>query len=166
MNANSPIPLVSRSISMESLRSEAWLLRGISSIPGELTLAQGVLQFVAHDTGSAWHWQLRKLERELCVPGLAEAIDSGDHACLFRWQAHAIRAWVPWYYFAGGIKLRHGGIVLSFSFGRPANMEVRIHSGGAGALAELRRQCHAIRQMRGCGKRWLAALVQAHPGRE
>ena len=164
MSSDSPAFAVASSISAHNLRSEAWLLRGISSIPGELILAHGVLRFVAHDTGSAWPWQLRKLEKELHAPGLAVAIERGEGFCLFQWPANALQAWAPWYYFGGGIRLRHGGLVLSFSLGRPANMALRVHARGPGGVGELHRQWLAIRGMRSRGRRWLAALAHERVG--
>ena len=164
MGSDSPAFAVASSISAHNLRSEAWLLRGISSIPGELILAHGVLRFVARDTGSAWPWQLRQLEQELRAPGFAADIERGEGVCLFQWPANALQSWAPWYYFGGGIRLRHGGLVLSFSLGRPANMALRVHAGGPGAVGELRRQWLAIRGMRSRGRHWLAALAHERVG--
>lgn len=148
----------------QSLRSEAWLLRGISSLPGELILERGMLQFVAHGTGSIWPGQLRTLEQALRMPGLATSIDRDGRSRLFAWRVNAVHAWAPWYYFAGGIKLAHAGVVLSFSFGRPANMEVRRHADGFGAIAEVRKQVESIRRMRDGGRGWLAALGHGQAG--
>jgi len=36
------------------LTTEAWLYRGISTIPGQLSLSAGRLSFVAVGTGTAW----------------------------------------------------------------------------------------------------------------
>ena len=150
-----------------TLRSEAWLLRGISSMPGELILDGGVLRFVADGTGSAWPWQLRKLERELGTPGLAEAIDPGGGSVLFRWPLDAVQAWIPFHYFGGGIRLRHGCIVLSFSFGKPANMDLRVDSDPAAedVVDEVRQQLVTVRRMRDHGRRWLAALANKSQAR-
>lgn len=142
----------------QNLRSEAWLLRGISSIPGELILSRGTVIFVASGTGSAWPWQLRKLENALRMPGLASSIDRDAGGALFHWPAKAVQAWAPWYYFKGGIKLRHGGVVLSFSFGHPANMDTGADPLEILGLVELRTQWRAVQGMREHGKRWLAAL--------
>ena len=46
------------------IRTEAWLLRGISSLPGMLELADGNLSFTAFGSGNFWGFQLRKLEQE------------------------------------------------------------------------------------------------------
>lgn len=141
-----------------SLRTDAWLLRGISSIPGELILEHGVIRFVANGSGSAWPWQLRKLEHEVGTPGLAQSIDRCDGNCVFRWPVDSVRAWAPFHYFGGGIRLGHGYVVLSFSFGRPANMDLRVYPGLPNVVKELHRQFPVVRRMRRHGKRWLAAL--------
>ena len=113
---------------------------------------------------SAVSEQLRKLEDEMQALGFAAAMGRGEGFCLLQWQANALQAWAPWYYFGGGIRLRHGGLVLSFSLGRPANMALRVHAGGPGAVGELRRQWLAIRGMRSRGRRWLAALAHERVG--
>ena len=164
MSRKSPAFAAAPPTTAQRLRSEAWLLRGISSIPGELILAHGVLCFVAHDTGSAWPWQLRKLEDEMQALGFAAAMGRGEGFCLLQWQANALQAWAPWYYFGGGIRLKHRGLVLCFSLGRPANMALRAHAGGPGAVGELRRQWLAIRGMRSRGRHWLAALAHERVG--
>lgn len=139
-------------------------MRGLSGIPGELILARGVLRFEAHGTGSAWAWQLRKLERELRAPGLAAAIERGERCRVFEWPPTAARAWALLYCFGGGIRLRCAGTVLSFSFGRPASLGLRTQANGFGAIAEIRKQVDAVRSMRGRGRRWLSALASASGG--
>lgn len=42
--------------------SPTWLLRGIGALPGRLHLADGMLTCTVTDSGSAWDWQLRKLD--------------------------------------------------------------------------------------------------------
>ncbi|HMN78451.1 MAG TPA: hypothetical protein PKA20_00855 [Burkholderiaceae bacterium] len=143
---------------MQSLRTEAWLLRGISSIPGELVLRGGVLSFSARSTGSAWPWQLRKLERSLGAPGFAGALEKGYRRTLFQWPVRSVRFWVPWYYFGGGIKVSRDGLVLRLSFGRPANTRA---SNLASAFANLKE----VAVMRRRGKLWLAALESAAGGK-
>ncbi len=90
------------------LCTEAWLLHGVSSIPDELSFLAGQLSFTAHNTGSAWPWpwQMRKLEREFSSPGMADAIDAGKPALVFRWSAQDIHAGCPWYYFGAGMRSR------------------------------------------------------------
>jgi hypothetical protein len=50
---------------------------------------------------------------------IAAAIDEGKKTQVFNWSTSEVRAWCPWYYFGGGIKLEHAGMVLRFSFARP-----------------------------------------------
>ncbi len=138
---------------MTRLRTDAWLLRGISSIPGELRLANGRLSFTSSAFGSAWPFQLRKLGRLLDQPSLAKSLEEGKTFQLFQWSADQVQSTVPWYYFGGGIKLRHQGIHLRFSFGRPT-------SGGhnlATAVADLKE----LGTMRSRGKLWSKALANA-----
>lgn len=144
------------------LRTEAWLLRGISSLPGELALLNGTLTYFVAGTGSAWPWQLRKLERAFGVSGLAGGVDSGRRVKLFSEPVQSLRAWCPWYYFGGGIKVTVRGTTLRFSFGTPANMRVRRHHLGPGAaLKDVADNLGEISVMRKRGKLWLAALDKA-----
>lgn len=128
-----------------SLRTPAWLLRGISSVPGELALQGGVLRFTARGSGSAWPFQLRRLERALGAPGLAQALAEGRPFQCFQWPRTECRAWLPWHYFGGGLKLERQAQVLRFSFARPGNEEA------VPSLASLG-------PMRKRGQQWLAAL--------
>ncbi len=68
-----------------NLRTDAWLLRGMSSIPGELRLSAGTLSFVCSGTGSAWPFRLRKLARALRDPSLVNVLQEGPPAPLFQW---------------------------------------------------------------------------------
>jgi hypothetical protein len=61
---------------MSRLRTDAWLLRGVSSIPGELRLAAGTSSFTSSGTGSAWPLQRRRLGRALAQPTLAESAEA------------------------------------------------------------------------------------------
>ncbi len=141
------------------LRSEAWLLLGVSSVPGELSLQSRRLSFTTHHSGSAWPWQVRKLERRLCTPGIAAAIDEGKKTQVFNWSTSEVRAWCPWYYFGGGIKLEQAGTVLRFSFGTPGNMKVRTHQAGSASVAEeAAASFSAVASMRSLGRQWQAAL--------
>jgi hypothetical protein len=115
--------------------------------------------FIARNTGSAWPWQLRKLERNLAAPGIAESIDDGTRTEVFKWPVVELKAWCPWYYFGGGIKLQRGPLVLRFSFGRPANTRIRSHQLGPGfALREAAANLSEIGTMRSRGRLWQAAL--------
>lgn len=138
---------------MIRLRTDAWLLRGISSIPGELRLANGKLSFTCSAFGSAWPFQLRKLGQLLDQPSLAKALEDGKTLQLFQWPVEQVQPTVPWYYFGGGIKLRHQGIQLRFSFGRP--------SSGGHSLAAAASDLKELGVMRSRGKRWAKALATA-----
>lgn len=145
-----------------TLRSTAWLLRGISSIPGELRLAGGRLVFEAEFFGNAWPFQLRRLERQLGRPGLAAALEEGKARVLFEWPVAEVKAWCPWHYFGGGLKLRHAGMTLRFSLGVPANTEVNLGSTAPPqALGRAAQQMAEVRRMRALGRQWLAALAAA-----
>ena len=132
------------------LCTQAWLLRGISSIRGELQLRAGEVSFRVFDSGSAWPWQLRKLERVQGCAGMTAAIEAGEGACLFRWSVREVQAWCPWYYFGGGIKLRRGDVVLRLSFGASAGA-------GDGTLQGLD-TFEQVRDMRRIGALWRDAL--------
>ena len=163
-----------------ALSTEAWLLRGLSQIPGTLTLKNGVLSFTTLNTGSAWPWQLRKLERdyfemreqvvterealrklerELGERGLAAAIDAGKPTRVFEWKVCDLEAQMPWYEFGGGLRVSRGQVKLRLSFGEPASNEV--------VADPIRRLAHAVAQwrqvgiMRGRGRQWAAALETA-----
>lgn len=139
---------------MTVLRTPAWLLRGISAIPGELVLARDRIGFAATGPGTAWSWQLRRLERRLGRPWRAAGDDPAVPAPhLFDWRLHRVRVRAPWYYFSGGIVLEHADCVLRFGFGPP----VDAHARGAAKDGLL----DPVRRMRRVGKRWLAALAQA-----
>jgi hypothetical protein len=138
---------------MTRLRTEAWLLRGISSLPGELRLASGNLSFTSSGTGSTWPFQLRKLGVVLAQPGLAKAVEEGKPFQFFVWPARDVEVVVPWYYFGGGMKLRYQGIELRFSFGRPASSR----QGLASVAADLKE----VGAMRGRGRLWAEALAKA-----
>jgi hypothetical protein len=141
------------------LRSEAWLLRGISSIPGELALKGETLSFTALNTGSAWPWQLRKLEREMAAPGIAETIDRGERTLVFSWPVREIEAWCPWFYFGGGIKLKRQGLGLRFSFGAPANTQsVQRRMDPIAAAENIGGTLGQVQAMRSLGAMWQAAL--------
>ena len=133
-----------------------------------MSLQSRRLAFTAHNTGSAWPWQLRKLQRRLRSPGIAAAIDEGKKTLVFNWSTSEVRAWCPWYYFGGGIKLEYAGVVLRFSFGTPGNMKVRTHHvGSASVTEEVEAGLRAVAGMRSRGRQWQAALGAcslANPG--
>jgi hypothetical protein len=104
-----------------NLRGECWLLLGISSLPGELILSGGKLTYLASGNGSAWPWQLRKLERQLNAPGLAARLHDAGSFQVFSEPVQALTFWCPWYYFDGGLKVQIKEIVLRLSFAKPGN---------------------------------------------
>jgi hypothetical protein len=138
---------------MTTLRTEAWLLRGISSVLGELRLKANTLSFKASETGSAWPWQLRKLAVLLNSPGLAECVEEGKPVVLFEWPVSEVDVATPWYYFGGGITLRHQGVALRLSFGRPATNS---HTLGDAAV-----ELNEVTAMRARGKLWVQAIGKA-----
>ncbi len=138
---------------MNRLRTEAWLLRGISSIPGELLLQGGALKFIAQGTGSAWPWQIAKLERLLQASGYAIAAEAGKPFALFEWPVSEVEAVVPWYYFGGGIVLARNGRRLRFSFGSPASTNRSL----ASAFENIRK----VGVMRSRGRLWSTAIAKA-----
>src|SRR5690606_16917703 len=108
-----------------SMHSDAWLLRGGSSIPGRLLLEHGHIRFVVSSSGTAWPWQVRRLARQRATTWPGDGAGRARDAELFRWPLDGVRAWAPRYYFSGGIRLAHAGRVLRFSFGRPVDAEAR-----------------------------------------
>ncbi len=129
------------------MSSPAWMLRGISAIPGALELRGSVLSFVAHDTGTAWDWQLRKLERQAGRAGIMDALKDDRPAVLFREARTDIRVRCPWYYFSGGIVVQIGRQTYRLSFGRPAR--------SSGSEED---ELQSVSHMRRVGKQWLRAL--------
>ena len=104
---------------MSDLHTDAWLLRGISSIPGELSLRSEVLSFTASGPGSAWPFQLRKLGELFQQPALQTELNAGLTIPLFAWPVREISASMPWYYFSGGITLQRRGVRVRLGFGLP-----------------------------------------------
>lgn len=138
---------------MTRLRTEAWLLRGISSIPGELVLQGGALKFIARGTGSAWPWQIAKLERALQLSGYLNSARAGKPFELFEWPVADVEVLVPWYYFGGGMVLARNGRRLRFSFGSPASANR--------SLASAFENIQKVGAMRSRGKQWATAIEQA-----
>lgn len=141
---------------MERLRTAAWLLRGISSIPGELRLERGVLVFTATGAGTLWPFQWRRLARALQRPTLSPPAHGETAVDLFAWPVEAVRVTAPWYWFGGGMVVRHAGVRLRLSFGAPAS-----HAEGLGEATD---QLREVRVMRARGREWRDALAAA--GRE
>jgi len=135
------------------LRTQAWLLRGISSIPGALRLAGGRLSFTAFGAGNLWPSQLRTLERDTGRIGLAKRLGKEENTVVFDVPLADIQhVRFPWYYFSGGLKLTLNGIVYRFGFDRPSN--TKLSGEGADLVGEVSRA-------RRSGKAWKAVLIDA-----
>jgi hypothetical protein len=142
------------------LITDAWMLRGISSIPGQLRLAAGRLTFTALNTGTAWKWQLHRLEREMRSPGLADRIDAGERTLVFDFPVEHLHISFPWYYFTGGMKLGFEGRKLRISFGRPPNTRMPVNRFHVNEIrARTASELKEIRAMRGAGSAWKEALT-------
>lgn len=138
---------------MPDLCTPAWLLRGISSIPGELRLSSATVSFVAHGSGNTWPAQLRRLASLLGRPPFGAALEEGRSVEVFAWPVGEVAVAQPWYFFGGGLKLRRRGVGLRISFGRPA--------GGARSPGEALAEFREAAAMRARGKLWAAALAKA-----
>ena len=139
------------------LESPAWLLRGVSSLPGRLSLAGGTLSLTLHSTGSAWGWQLRKLDRGAAATDLSARLRLGQPALLFRERLENVVIGSPWYYFRGGLIVATARGNWRISFGRPAG------STGFEGLGEEADELGTALAMRRTGSRWLQVLRQAGP---
>jgi hypothetical protein len=150
-------PVTSKAAS--NLQTKAWLLLGFSSLPGELSLRAGILSFVASNTGSAWPWQLRKLEKIVGSQGIAASVEQGKKTLLFQWPAKDLQHWFPWHYFGGGMKIKRQGQVLRFSFGTPANMRLRGHGRDPeSVIQDVSAGITDVQNMRAVGTMWRSAL--------
>ena len=144
------------------ISSTVWLLRGISSIPGELKLTQaGRLSFMANEgPGSAWGWQLRKIERQSGQHGLAKRIDVGEDTIVFDVPMKSVAVRYPWYYFSGGLIVKLAGVDYKFSLGQPSNMRLPTNRADIGAVTErVEAELGEVATMRRAGKAWQAALA-------
>ncbi len=133
--------------SAKGLCSPAWLLRGISSIPGVLRLSDSRVTFIAQEPGSSWDWQLKKLEQVAGSPGFTQKLKGGTAVELFNEPLADIRVRSPWYYFSGGLVIQIRGQSYRLSFGQPA--------GSSSDDDELQ----TVATMRQVGKRWLRELT-------
>lgn len=146
------------------LCSDAWLLRGISSLPGVLALSNGRLSFTASGSGTAWNWQLQKLEVVAQAPGLAGKIASGDGAIVFDVPLESVEAKFPWYYFLGGVVLKLKGTSLRISFGQPSNTRLPANRLNAAEVGQrVLDEVHEVKSMRVSGKAW-RAILSSKPG--
>lgn len=137
----------------------AWLLRGVSSLPGQLSLAGGMLSLSLHGSGTAWPWQLRKLERDAHCAGFSAAqLRLGQHSTLFRERLEAIRVASPWYWFEGGLIVYTARSRWRISFAKPNGVT------GSQGLDEVFDDVAALGNVRRAGARWLQVLRQAGAG--
>ena len=131
--------------------TDAWLLRGIRSLPGTLQLARRCLSFTAFDAGNFRPRQLRALEQDFGRPGLVETLTAGKTAVVFELPLSAVQAVrFPWYYFSGGLHLTLNGVRYRFGFDEPSNTK------GAGEGGDLLGS--AVRARRR-GKAWKAVFT-------
>ena len=134
--------------------SDAWLLRGSQNLSGRLVLRDGVLRYVAHGMGGLWTFQLRRLERELGLPGLTLHLGQGRPAQLFAAPVGELElVHFAWYQFGCGMHLTVRGRRLRFGFSEPTN------SRGDHALLSAWEE---LRLARDVGARWRELLA---PGR-
>lgn len=132
-----------------TLRTDAWLMRGLGTLPGRLALAHGRLSFTAHGAGTLWPFQLRRLAQAAGRPALAEALEAGRAAVVFDVSLAAVaRVHVPWYYFSGGLIVTTGaGARYRLGFARPVNTAAAAEPGDLfGEVARARRAGKAWRQ--------------------
>ena len=131
--------------------TEAWLLRGIYSLPGTLRLARGRLSFTAFNAGNFRRRQLRALERESDRKELADTLHDGRTTVVFDVPFSAVQAVrFPWYYFSGGLHLRLNGVRYRLGFDQPSNTK------GAGEGGDL---IGSITRARQRGKAWRTLLT-------
>jgi len=85
-------------ISAPRLSSEAYLAARFANFaPGELKLADGRLSFMAIGSGTLFKWQLNKLERDACQPGLADRMGAGENTIVFDLPLADVEVAFPWY---------------------------------------------------------------------
>ena len=131
--------------------TDAWLLRGIRSLPGRLQLARGRLSFTAFGAGNFRPRQLRALERDFGRAELAEPLRDGKTTVVFDVPFSAVQAVrFPWYYFSGGLHLTLNGECYRFGFDEPSNTQ------GAGEGGDL---IGSISRARRRGKAWRSMLT-------
>ncbi len=132
------------------LRTAAWLLRGISSLPGVLSLANNRLTFTAFGSGNFWPGQLRQLEADTGLAQLAQRLENDERAILFDVPLAEVEAILfPWYYFSGGVKFTVGGVRYRFGFDKPANTMI---------TGDVEGNINEIARGRQSGKAWRKAL--------
>jgi len=135
--------------------SKAWLLRGISALPGHLSLAGGWLSLRLLGSGSAWDWQLDKLARLAADADLIEQLLNGQRPLVFRQQLQTLAIRWPWYYFKGGMVITTARSRWRISFGPP------VDNAGNRSLAGVIDHWNTIIDMRQTGQHWLQAIERA-----
>lgn len=137
--------------STKNLRTKAWMLRGIGSVPGTLSLSPRRLSFTAHGSGNLWGGQLRRLEADAGRAGLAKQLDGDERAVVFDVPLSEVQdVHFPWYYFSAGFKVSVNGVRYRFGFDKPANTRFSDEGGDVfGEISRARRK----------GKTWRNALL-------
>jgi hypothetical protein len=117
----------------QNFSSEAWLCRGISTVPGELKLEDGRLSYTAFGFGTILWFQRGKLEREAHQPGLADRMRRGENSVVFDARMTDVETEFPWYD-PGGLRIRVGEAKYRIVFSESA----RVHHKGniAGELIQ------------------------------
>lgn len=136
------------------LRTEAWLLWGLSTLPGELALANGRFSYTAFGCGNFWPAQLRRLEADSGRAGLAQRLDDGEQTVLFDVPLTEVQdVHFPWFYFSGGMKLTVSSVRYRFGFDRPAN---------ARAVTDVADLLTSVSRARHSGRAWRAVLLHEY----
>ncbi len=143
-----------------TLSTQAWLLQGVNSIPGVMTLADDRLSFTAVGCGTFSSRALSKLTAEIGKPDAAEQLENGGEAELFDEPLSEVQdVRFPWYYFSGGMKLSVHGVRFRFGFDRPANTMVPSHvEASMGKLVRAAGSVAEISSARKRGGAWKSAL--------
>lgn len=135
--------------------SPVWLLRGISSLPGQMDLVDGWLSLRLLGEGNAWDWQLRKLARLTADSDLIDRLLDGQRPLVFRERLENLSIDWPWYYFRGGLVVTAGEARWRISFGPP------VGNVGNRSLESALDNLNTVVSMRAIGKRWLQAIESA-----
>ena len=137
------------------LCTAAWLLRGISSIPGMMKFANNRLSYTAFSSGNFWDYQLRKLKVDAGREGLEKLLSNDEKTVIFDVPFSQVQdIHFPWYYFSAGVKLSLGGTGFRFGFDQPANTRIPTN-----LMDEFRESMKQISQGRQSGKAWKAVFL-------
>jgi hypothetical protein len=140
----------------EDVKTNAWLMRGIGNLAGELALKDSRLSFTTlAGYGQLLSYQLRCLEQETNQAGLEGKVNRGESTTVFDVALSGITATVfPWYYLSGGVQLTMGGITYKFLFAAPSNSKIRTERDLSEAFGMLGEHLEGRRAL----KAWKAAL--------